>query len=122
MRRKSRERQTITVLPRVTMPVMRSAATQPPDDPAMRAVTIADSIIAHAPAPTTTGKFPQLWQQTANDLEREYQEQTTLSRETVILMRKTTELMRVGRDVAAENLLNLIEQMEARGQVTVHKA
>ncbi|MFC1833555.1 hypothetical protein ACFL2Q_02330 [Thermodesulfobacteriota bacterium] len=96
--------------------------TVPDEDRVSSAVALANSIIDKRPAVTTTGRFPDLWHQTAEALDGEYSSQKQTANEIIMMTRKTTELMRTARDCAAENLMNVIEDLQKRGQIEIPKA
>ena len=86
------------------------------------AFALADSIIGQRPSAPTTGRFPNLWRQTAEALDGEYACQKQTATEVIMITRKTTEFMRTARDCAAENLMRVAEDLQEHGLIEIPKA
>jgi hypothetical protein len=83
---------------------------------------LVDRITQAEPATTSIGKFPKLWAQTREALNQELQNQKAISQDMVRIAQKSTDLLRVSRDNAVENLLNLIADLESHGHITIPQA
>lgn len=91
------------------------------EDKSDRAVSLVDAVVQCDSSESRSGKFPDLWRRTSEALDQEYSEQEKLSGQIVILTQKTTDLMRTARDSAADQLMDIIDDMEMRGQISVPK-
>lgn len=91
------------------------------EDKPDRAIALVDSVVLCDSGESRTGKFPDLWKRTSEALDQEYSEQEKLSGQIVILTQKTTDLMRTARDSVADQLMDIIDDMEKRGQISVPK-
>jgi len=86
------------------------------------ALDIVNRIIDVEPSTTTKGRFPELWAETGEALNHELESQRAISKDIVRMARKTTQLLQAGRENAVENLLDLIDEMESRGDIDIPEA
>ncbi|MFC1835434.1 hypothetical protein ACFL2Q_11980 [Thermodesulfobacteriota bacterium] len=91
------------------------------EDKSDRAIALVDAVVRCDSSGSRTGKFPDLWKRTSEALDQEYSEQEKLSGQIVTLTQKTTDLMRTARDSAADQVMDIIDDMEKRGQISVPK-
>lgn len=92
------------------------------EDKSDRAISLVDTVVQCDSGESRVGKFPDLWRRTSEALDQEYSEQEKLSGQIVTLTQKTTDLMRTARDSAADQLMDIIDDMEKRGQISVPKS
>lgn len=83
------------------------------------ALDIVNRIIDVEPSTTTKGRFPELWAETREALNHELESQRAISKDIIRMARKTTQLLQVSRENAVENLVNLVDEMESRGDITI---
>ena len=86
------------------------------------ALDVVRRIVDAEPGTTSKGLFPELWTATGEALNQELQNQRVISGDIVRIAQKTTRLFQASRDNAVENLLNLIDELEARGDIDIPEA